>query len=130
MSSRFTVRLSIAQRNGGRMMSPTQAAWMIAATLLVSTASVQAGPCTADIAQFENTVRSSPAHRLAGPTGQQTVAAQLGRQPTPDSVRRAEEQAQAGFEAALAHAKALDTQGREAECAQALRDARLMLDMP
>jgi hypothetical protein len=106
------------------------AAWIIAATLLASTASAQAGPCTADITQFENTVRRSAANPLPVPAGHQTVAAQLGHQPTPDSVRRAEEQAQAGFEATLARAKALDTQGRGAECAQALRDARLLLDMP
>jgi len=77
------------------MTSRTQAAWIIAATILVSTASAQAGPCTADIAQLESTVRSSATSRFAGPTGQQTIAAQLGRQPTPDSVRRAEAQAQA-----------------------------------
>jgi hypothetical protein len=112
------------------MTSRTQAAWIIAATLLAGTASVQAGPCTADIARFENTPRSSAANRLAAPTGHQTIAAQLGHQPTPDSVRRAEEQAEGGFEATLARAKALDTQGRGAECAQALRDARLMLEMP
>ena len=112
------------------MASRTQAAWIIAATILVGTAAAQAGPCTADIAQLESTVRSSATSRFAGPTGQQTIAAQLGRQPTPDSVRRAEAQAQAGLGATLARAKALDAQGREAECEQALRDARLMLDMP
>jgi hypothetical protein len=112
------------------MTSRTQAVWIVVANLLISTASARAGPCAADIAQLESTARSSAPSMFAGPTGQQTIAAQLGRQPTPDSVRRAEAQAQAGLEAILARAKALDAQGRGAECAQALRDARLMLDMP
>jgi hypothetical protein len=111
------------------MTSRTNTAWIVAAVLLVSTASAQAGPCSADIAQFESTIRRPATNPLPEPTGRQTIGAQLGHQPTPDSVSRAEGQAQAGFEAALARAKALDTQGRS-ECAQALRDARLTLDMP
>jgi hypothetical protein len=111
------------------MTSRTRAAWIIAATLLVSTASAQAGPCTADIVRLENTVRNSARNPLAGPTAPQTVGAQLGRQPTLDSVRQAEEQADARFESALVRAKALDMQGRGAECARALGEARLLLDM-
>lgn len=111
------------------MTSRTNAAWIVAATLLVSTASAQAGPCSADIAQLESTIRRPATNPLPEPAGRQTIGAQLGHQPTPDSVRRAEEQAQAGFEATLARAKALDTEGR-GDCAQALRDAKLMLDMP
>jgi hypothetical protein len=96
--------------------------------VLVSTASALAGPCTADISRLEDTVRNS-ANPLAAPTGQQTVAAQLGRQPTPDSVRQAEEQADAGLGSILARAKALDAQGRGAACARALGEAKLLLNV-
>ena len=94
--------------------------------LVLSIASASAGPCSADIAQFENTVRNSAKNPDAGPMGPQTLGAQLGHEPTPDSIERAEAQAQTRFEATLAQAKSLDAQGKSAECAQALSDAKLM----
>ena len=108
------------------MMRKTPATFVIAATLTLSIASASAGPCSADIAQFENTVRNSAKNPDAGPMGPQTVDAQLGHEPTPESIERAEAQAKTRFEATLAHAKALDAQGKSAECAQALSDAKLM----
>jgi D-alanyl-D-alanine carboxypeptidase len=111
------------------MTSRANVVWVTAAVFL-STASAHAGPCTADIVQFENTIRNSATMPLAGPSAPQTTAAQLGHQPTPATVRQAEEQAQAEFEGTLARAKTFDAQGRGAECAQALRDAKLMLDLP
>jgi hypothetical protein len=101
-------------------------ATLVAAVLLISTASAHAGPCSNAIAQFEQAVRQSEGNRLAGPTASQTVGAQTGRQPTPDSVKRAEESAQATFGAALARAKSLDEQGDQAGCSQALADAQRM----
>jgi hypothetical protein len=112
------------------MRSRAKAVWVVVAAICVSTVSAVAGPCTADISQLENTVRISTTNALAGPTGQQTIAAQLGRQPTQDSVRQAEEQARARVESVLSRAKALDAQGRADECARAVREARLLLDMP
>jgi hypothetical protein len=41
----------------------------------------------------------------AGPTAPQSIAAQLEHQPTPGSVKRAEERAEAAFEVALTGAK-------------------------
>src|SRR5258708_657630 len=117
-----------AERNGNRMTSRTQAAGIIAVTLLASTATTHAGPCTMDIAQLENPVRNSTTNPLAGPTGRQTMGAHLGRQPTPDSVRQAEARADAGLESVLARAKILDTQGRGAECTRTLGEAKLLLD--
>src|SRR5262245_51367306 len=99
---------------------------LVIAGLLLSTATVRAGPCSNAIAQFEQAVRESAKNRLAGPTASQTVGAQTGRQPTPDSVKRAEESARATFETALARAKSLDEQGDQAGCSQALADAERM----
>src|SRR5258708_17216752 len=90
------------------MRSRANAAWVVVAAVCVSTVSALAGPCTADISQLENTVRISTANPLAGPTGQQTIAAQLGRQPTQDSVRQAEEQARARVGSLLFPHTALD----------------------
>jgi hypothetical protein len=112
------------------MRSRAKVVWVVVAAVCASTASALAGPCTADISQLEDTVRTSTANPLAGPTGQQTVAAQLGRQPTQDSVRQAEEQAKAEVESVLSRARALDAQGRADECSRAVREVKLLLDMP
>jgi hypothetical protein len=103
----------------------TSAALVVAAFLL-DVASARAGPCSDAIAQFEQAVRQSATSSTAGPTADQTVGAQTGRQPTPESVKRAEETAQATFEAALARAKSLDEQGNQTGCSGALADAQRM----
>jgi hypothetical protein len=98
----------------------------VVAVLVLSTASAHAGTCGNAIAQFEQAVRQSAKNPTAGPTASQTVGAQTGRQPTPDSVKRADEDARAAFEAALARAKSLDAKGDQAGCSQALADAQRM----
>jgi len=99
---------------------------LVVAGLLLSTTSGRAGPCGDAIAQFEQAVRQSAKNPLAGPSASQSVGAQTGRQPTPDSVKRAGEGAKATFEAALERAKSLDAQGDQAGCAQALAEAKRM----
>src|SRR5262245_54747319 len=99
---------------------------LVTAVLLLSTASGHAGPCTNAIERFEQAMRQSANNPLAGPTAAQSVRAQTSRQPTPDSVKRAEEGAKATFEAALERAKTLDAQGDQAGCSQALADAARM----
>jgi|SRR5262245_34314037 len=105
------------------MNRPT-AAVVAGAALILSVASAQAGPCTAKIAQFEKAVRQSGNNPIAGPTASQTIGAQLGHQPTPGSVRRAEAGAQATFQASLARAKRLDARGNRAGCTSALAEAK------
>jgi hypothetical protein len=99
-------------------------AFVIPLLLLGTTA--YAGPCSSAIAQFEQAVRQSAKNPSAGPTASQTPGAQTGRQPTPDSVKRAEENAQAALEAVLARAKSLDAQDDHAGCSRALADAERM----
>jgi hypothetical protein len=103
-------------------------AFIAAAVFGLSVASAQAGPCSLEIAQFEQAVRASAGNPNAGPDGRQTVGAQLGYQPTPASIRRAQRQAQATFAAALAHAKRLDARGDDG-CFQALHMARDMYNL-
>jgi len=104
--------------------SRATAASIVVAALGLSIASAHAGPCTSKIAQFEKAVRQSAGNPNAGPMARQSIGAQLDRQPTPASVERAEQRAQATFTAALARAKRLDAQGNRAGCTRALAAAK------
>ena len=100
------------------------------AVLSLSTASAHAGPCTSAIAQFERALRQSGNEPGAGPTARQSVGAQLGHQPTPSSVKRAEERAQTNFAGALARAKRLDARLNRSGCKRALAEARRLYELP
>jgi len=88
--------------------------------------SAHAGPCSEAIAQFEQAVRQSAANPDAGPVAPQSIGAQLDREPTPASIKRAKARARAAFAAALARAKRLDMQGDRARCTKALARAKDM----
>jgi len=88
-----------------------------------------AGPCSAKIAQFELAVRHSAGNPNAGPMAPQSIGAQIDRQPTPSSVKRAEERAKAKFVATLARAKRLDARGNRAGCTRALAAAKAMYNL-
>jgi hypothetical protein len=87
-----------------------------------------AGPCSNDIAKFEDAVRQSAGNPNAGPHAPQSIAAQIDRQPTPASIKRAEARAQALFDAALARARRLDARGDQ-RCVQALARAKEMYNL-
>jgi len=84
----------------------------------------QAGPCTTQIAQVEGKIRSRPVGPAAGPSGPQSIGAQLHHQPTPGSVENAEAKARADALLALDRARAADAAGDATGCARALRDAK------
>ena len=105
------------------------AAFAVAAAVCLGVAPAHAGPCSKQIAQFEQAVRQSAGNPDAGPFAQQTIGAQLHRQPTPGSIKQAEARADASFEAALARAKRLDARGNRAGCTRALAAARQMYDL-
>jgi hypothetical protein len=86
----------------------------------------QAGPCAADIAQFETSVRQSGGNPDAGLMAGQSVGAQLGHQPSPGSVEKAEDRLQSTFSANMTRAKQLDEQGNRAGCTKALNEAKRM----
>jgi hypothetical protein len=102
---------------------------IVGAAVGLSVASAQAGPCSQAIAQFEQAVRQSANNPNAGPMAPQSIGAQLDRQPTPGSVKRAEGRAQTAFEAALTRAKRLDARGNRDGCTSALADAKRMYDL-
>jgi hypothetical protein len=105
------------------------AAVAVGATLGFSVPPAQAGPCSSAIAQFEQAVRGSASNPNAGPVAPQSIGAQLDRQPTPNSVKHAEQRAQAAFEEALARSKRFDARGNRARCAKALADAKQMYNL-
>jgi hypothetical protein len=84
---------------------------LAATAVCLGFAPANAGPCTTVIVQFEQAVRQSAGNPNAGPMAPQSIGAQLDRQPTPSSVKRAEEHAQATFAATLARAKRLEARG-------------------
>ena len=131
LSDQF-LRLSyaFADRSWSALMNRRVTTVIIAATALcLGVASAHAGPCTHKIAQFEQAVRQSAGNPDAGPMAPQSIGAQLDRQPTPGSVKRAEERTQAAFAATLARAKRLDARGNRAGCTRALTAAKRMYNL-
>jgi hypothetical protein len=93
---------------------------------LNATTYAAAGPCTADITQFESAIRQSAGNPFAGLTARQSVNAQLNRQPTPESLDQANERLKSQFSAAMARAKRYDAQGNRSGCTRALNAAKQM----
>ena len=98
------------------------------AYLILNVAPAHAGPCTDEIAQFQLAVRQS-AGTDAGPFGPQSIGAQIDRQPTPASVKRAKKRARSIFAATLARAERLDARGNRAGCTRALSAAKDMYNL-
>ena len=101
-------------------------ALIVSAVLSLNISVVQAGPCSEDIAQFEAAIRQSAGNPNAGLTAPQSVGAQLDRQPTPDSLKQAQERLQSKFSATMARAKRLDAKGDRTGCTRALSAAKRM----
>ena len=99
---------------------------IVCAMLCLSIPVAQAGPCSDDIAQFEAAIRQSAGNPNAGLSAPQSVAAQLDRQPTPGSLKRAQKRLQSTFSATMARAKRLDARGDRTGCSRALSVARQM----
>jgi hypothetical protein len=109
-------------------MSKSQMAtgMIVGAMLCLNISIAHAGPCSADIAQFEQAMRDSVGNPFAGLTAPQSVSAQLDRQPTPESMKKAQDNLQAKFSATMARAKRLDAKGDRAGCTSALTAAKRM----
>jgi hypothetical protein len=88
--------------------------------LLTKSAFAYAGPCTANIARVEQQIQGSQ----VGPSGPQTIDAQLGRQPTPSMLGAARQRAAAMADAAVQRAHNADASGDLAACQQALDELK------
>ena len=73
------------------MSNPGMTAALVGAVLALTAANAWAGPCTSDIADFEAAIARSKGDPLAGLTAPQSVGAQLSHEPTPASVKRAQD---------------------------------------
>ncbi len=90
--------------NWGNTMNP--AYLIMLAFLGLASVAANAGPCTSEIDKIEKAV-SNPNSGL-GPTARQSIGAQDSRQPTPESIARAEKHADTHYDDVLKEAKALD----------------------
>ena len=110
--------------NDGRTILATTCA-----ALCLSITGALAGPCTAQIAELEQRVSPAPvspapASPQSTPSAPQSVAAQLHRQPTPNTVQGAAGIANADADAALDRARKADAQNDADGCGAALREAK------
>jgi hypothetical protein len=99
---------------------------ILGAALGLNPTFAKAGPCSADIAQFEAAIRQSTANPYAGLTAPQSIAAQNNRQPTIASMKKAEHDLKAKFAATMAQAKRLDAHNDRVGCERALSTAKRM----
>jgi hypothetical protein len=76
------------------------------------------------IAELEQRVSPVPTSPQNAPSAPQSVAAQLHRQPTPDTVQSATGRANADADAALDRARKADAKNDADGCNEALREAR------
>lgn len=91
-----------------------------AAALFLSACPAYAGPCSAQLARIEQHIQTNDQDSFVGPTARQTVGAQLGRQPTPATVGRAEQRANTLVQAALNRIRQADDAGDAAACREAV----------
>ncbi len=97
---------------------------LAAVALIGGAAAAHAGPCTTQIAEVERFIRRSTPGPESGPTGPQSIGAQLHHQPTPGSVQSAESRARANADAALDRARKADAEGDASACRKALGEAK------
>jgi hypothetical protein len=92
--------------------------------LIGAHAAAQAGPCTTQIAQLQKQIGRSATGPEGGPSGPQSIGAQLHHQPTPGAVQNAESRANADAAAAVDSARRADAAGDADGCRKALEEAR------
>ena len=108
-------------------MRPSTMAFVVSTAFGLGVTSAAASPCSDEIAKLEQAIQQDGNDPAAVPTGRQSVGAQLGHQPTPDSVRQAELASKEGIAAILNRAKTFDAEGNAKECMDLVGTARLRL---
>jgi len=92
-------------------------------------AGAEAGPCSAEIARIEKTLSEAAGKAALRASSPQTTNAQRHVQPTPASVQRSEEAAQARLNAMLARAREADAAGDQTACTKAVTEVKLILGL-
>jgi hypothetical protein len=98
--------------------------WVLAYAALIGVSTAHAGPCTVQIAAVERQMQRTPPSPETGPTGPQTLGAQLHYQPTPGDVAHAEHAANKEADVALDRARTADAASDAAGCNAALNQAK------
>ena len=119
-------RHPVAANDSSKRHKLTHLVIVTSALLALGVGCAQAGPCSADIAKIEKALNAP--NSPFGPTGRQTVGAQLGQQPTPSSMARAEQKAGSRYQAALTRAQTLDNQNDPA-CKKAVKKLKTLVGM-
>jgi hypothetical protein len=96
------------------------------AFLACSGAVASAGPCTSEIDKIEKAV-SAP-NSMYGPTARQSIKAQDSREPTPESIARAEKKADTHYQDVLNEAKALDA-ANNSKCQEVVKKVKELVGM-
>jgi hypothetical protein len=113
-----------------------QRVWVLsAAALALSVSSVYAGPCSGEIDSTQARIDARLAAIAgAGRTARESNAATMHRQPTPESIARAEEslgevsaKAVQAVGPAMERARAADAAGDKSACEQALAEVQKVL---
>jgi hypothetical protein len=111
------------------MDQSVSAALIVAFAAFVIPAPAGAGPCGDDVAALRATLPQNPkVGTVDDGSAPQSVGAQLGHQPTPESIARAEQSALTKVARVLSRADAFDAAGDERACRHALSKARLLLN--
>lgn len=105
------------------------AACCFSAALFMSAGTAYSGPCTAQIAAFDQQINGTAPGPDSGATATQSVGAQLHHQPTPGAVEHAEHVANKEGDAALDRARKADAAGNADACNAALVEARRLYDV-
>ena len=108
-------------------MRPSIMTFVVSIAFGLGVTSAAASPCSDEIAKLEQAIQQDGNSPAAGPTAQQSIGAQLGHQPTPDSVRQAELASKKRLVAILNRAKAFAAKGKSKKCMELVATARLRL---
>jgi hypothetical protein len=120
----MAMRNSPRQMRRGIVRTRLVVSFAATAVMIAGIDAARSGPCAEDIVALDRQIAIAVPGPQSGPTGAQTIGAQLHRQPTPGSVERAENTADTDAEEALARAKQADAAGNAVDCNAALQRAR------
>ena len=108
-------------------LSPLPLIMIVCAIFGLKVASAHGSECSDEIARLEALLIQPMVKPAPRPMIPQSIESQLHHQPTPDSVRRAEESAKSRIAAVLARARNLSAEGNTPECIQSIGEAKIIL---
>ena len=108
-------------------MRPSATAFVVPIALTLALTSARASPCRDETASLESAINVAASNPVLVPTARQSVGAQLQRQPTPQSVQRAEAAPNTELNDFVKRTKDLDAEGKTKECMDLVATGKLKL---